>query len=230
MRNFMNNNENHRRKELVAKILSSRGRSSSDLELLETILHSAYNEIESKEVTERLMDLFGNLGKIYDTDLFELKNVTGMNDRAIASIFSVKETLERILKGEIGKLSVIDHKDRAKLIKYLRVAIGQSRKEHLRAMYFDQSCSLVHEYIQDLGTVNSTPFYVREIIKIGLLTEATSLIIAHNHPTGRAEASEEDQKNTKELNSICDKVGIKLIDHIIITKKGYFSLFDHGLF
>ena len=226
----MSNSENKKIKELETRVLSSKGKSLFDLELLEAILHSAYNEIESKEVSERLMDLFSNLGKIYDTDLFELKNVTGMNDIAIASIFSVRETLERILKGEIRKLSITDYKNRVKLIKYLRIAIGQSRKEHLRAMYFDQSCCLVHEYIQDLGTVNNTPFYVREIIKIGLLTEATSLIISHNHPTGRAEPSEEDQKNTKELNSTCDKVGIKLIDHIIITKKGYFSFFDNGLF
>ncbi len=50
-------NENNRKKDLVEKILSNRGRSLSDLELLEIMLHSAYNEIESKEVTERIIDL-----------------------------------------------------------------------------------------------------------------------------------------------------------------------------
>ncbi len=85
------------------------------------MLHSAYNEIEGKEVTERIIDIFGNLGKIYNTDLYDLKNVTGVNDVAIASIFSVKETLERILK---GRLPTIDHKNKVKLAKYLRLAIG----------------------------------------------------------------------------------------------------------
>ena len=57
----------------------------------------------------------------------------------------------------------------------------------------------------------------------GLVVGATELIIAHNHPNGIVEPSKADKQNTLKLASVCDGVGIKLVDHIIVTSKEYFS-------
>ncbi len=172
-------------------------------------------------MANKLINCFGNIGRVIGADYYELKGVIPeINDAAIAKIFCIRETL-RALKGEFKKERILDSIH--KIIKYLRVAIGQSRKEHLRVLYLDQSYYLIHEYIEDCGNIDSSPLYIREIVINGLAVGATELIIAHNHPNGIVEPSKADQQNTLKLASVCDGVGIKLIDHIIVTSKDYFS-------
>ncbi|WCR53334.1 MAG: hypothetical protein PG981_000356 [Wolbachia endosymbiont of Ctenocephalides orientis wCori] len=77
----MNNSENKRKKELEKRVLASKGRSSVfDFELVEFILYSSFNNGKSKEVAERLLELFKRIGKVISADFHELKSVTGMND------------------------------------------------------------------------------------------------------------------------------------------------------
>ncbi|WP_264707076.1 JAB domain-containing protein [Wolbachia endosymbiont (group A) of Acrocera orbiculus] len=223
----MSNSENKRKEKLEARILSSKDRTLLDHELLELLLYSVCEKGESRNVAEKLMALFNSVGKVISADLYELKIVAGMNDSAVVSIQCVKEIIQRMLKGKLEKLSIMDNK--TKLIEYLKATIGQFRKESLRVIYLDPGNRLVHEYIQDTGTVNKAPFYIREIVKMGLLVESTYAIVAHNHPSGDPEPTEEDEKNTRKLELACDNVGIKLIDHIIITGKSHFSFFDNGL-
>ena len=221
----MSNSGDKRKEKLESRILSCKG-GLFDCELLEYILYPACKE-ESREVAERLIDLFNSIGKVINTDLYDLKSVTEMNYAAVASILCVKETIDRILKGKVEKLSIIDNIE--KLLEYLKATMGQLSKESLRVICLDQSNHLIHEHIQDIGTINTTPFYIRDIVERVLLVKATSAIIVHNHPGGSLEPSEEDEKNTRELERICDGVKIKLIDHIIITQKGHFSFYDNGL-
>lgn len=96
-------------------------------------------------------------------------------------------------------------------------------------MYLNQSNHLIHEYVQDYGTTDRTPIYVREIIKRGLLIESASIIIAHNHPSGNPEPSEEDKTNTLDLVLTCMKLGIEFVDHVIVTEAGYFSFKERNL-
>ncbi|QDH18958.1 DNA repair protein RadC [Wolbachia endosymbiont of Carposina sasakii] len=218
----MNNSE--RKEKLETRILSSRGRSLLDHELLERTLSECE---EGREVAKKLIELFSSLGRVINADLHELKNVTGMNDGAIASIFCLKEIFDRILKGKLKKLSILDNRE--ELLKYFKTAIGQSRKESLRVIYLDRSGHLIYEYIQDCGTIDRVPLYVREIIKQGLLIDASSIAISHNHPSGDTEPSKEDEDNTLTLAATCENVGMKLIDHIIVTQKSHFSFYDSGL-
>lgn len=216
--------EDKRKKELESRILSGE---VLDCELLEFIMYPACKE-KSREVAERLMDLFKTIGKVINADLYELKSVAGMKDEAVARILSVKKIMDRTLKDELEESLIINSKDKQKLPKYLKATIGQSRKENLRAMYFDKNGHLIYEH-QDCGTVSKITLYIREIVKLGLLVEATSLIIAHNHPSQDLEPSEEDKENTLKLALACDNVGIELEDHIIVAGKRHFSFHDNFL-
>jgi DNA repair protein RadC len=223
----MNNSENNRKKELETRVLSSKGRSLFDLELVELILYSSFNKGESKEVAEKLLDLFKRIGKVISADFHELKNVTGMNNSAIATIFCIRETIERMFKDDLKELPIIG--TQKKLIEYLRVTIGQLSIENFRVIYFDKKSHIIDEYIQDAGTVNRAPLYVREVIKRALLVNAASIIIAHNHPGGSAKPSQYDESLTKTLALACSSMEIELVDHIIITEKSYFSVVENKL-
>jgi DNA repair protein RadC len=221
------NNGSKRRKKLESRILSSRGRSLFDFELLELVLYSTYRKGKGREMSERLIGLFGNISKVINADFHELKNVTGMNSSAIAKIFCIKETLERTLREDLEKLTIIDNKK--KLIEYLQIAIGQASTENFRAIFLNKRYRLVDEYLQETGTVDQTSLYIREVIKRAILVGATSIIISHNHPSGSVKPSQSDINITKQLSIACNSMGIELIDHIIITAKNHFSFHENGL-
>ena len=102
MGNFMNNSEK-RKIELETRVLSSKGKSLFDRELMELIL---YRNVESGTVSERLIDLFKSVGKVISADLHELKSITGMNDSAVATIFCIREVIEKMLREDLKELPV----------------------------------------------------------------------------------------------------------------------------
>ncbi|WP_168464812.1 JAB domain-containing protein [Wolbachia endosymbiont of Ctenocephalides felis wCfeT] len=225
----MNNSENanNRKKELETRVLSSKGRSSLlDLELVELILYSSFNKGESREIAEKLLELFKSVGKVISADFHELKSVTGMNNSAVASIMCVRETIERMLRKDLEELPIVENQK--KLIEYLKITIAQSNRESIRVIYFDKKSRIIDEYIQE-GTLDKVSLHPREIMKRGLLVEASAMVIAHNHPGGEAKPSQHDKSLTKILGLACSSMEIELIDHIIVTEKNYFSFAENQL-
>ncbi|WP_254229466.1 JAB domain-containing protein [Wolbachia pipientis] len=214
---------NNRKTELETRVLSSKGRALFDHELIELIL---YRNVENNEVSEKLMKLFKSVGKVINADFHELKSVTGMNDSAIATIFSVRETLQRMLKEDLNELPVIE--SQKKLIEYLKVTIAQSTVESFLVIYLNKRSRIIDEYLQE-GTINKSPLYPREIMKRGLLVGATAMIIAHNHPGGNVKPSQHDISVTKTLSLACSSMDIELIDHLIVTEKNYFSFLENKI-
>ncbi|WP_410542330.1 JAB domain-containing protein [Wolbachia endosymbiont of Tetranychus urticae] len=149
-----------------------------------------------------------------------------MNDSAIATIFSVREPLQRMLKEDLNELPVIENQK--KLIEYLKVTIAQSTVESFLVIYLNKRSRIIDEYLQE-GTINKSPLYPREIIKRGLLVGATAMIIAHNHPGGNVKPSQHDISVTKTLSLACSSMDIELIDHLIVTEKNYFSFLENRI-
>ncbi|CAN2136798.1 MULTISPECIES: JAB domain-containing protein [Wolbachia] len=116
-----------------------------------------------------------------------------------------------------------------KLLDYLRISIGSLNKENFRVIYMNKKYRLIAEDLQNIGTVDQTPLYVREIIKRALLIGSTSIVISHNHPSGDTQPSNSDISLTRQLAEACQSIGIELIDHIIITFSSYFSFKENRL-
>lgn len=225
----MNNSENKRKKELEKRVLASKGRSSLlDLELVELILYSSFKKEESKEVAERLLELFKRIGKVISADFHELKSVTGMNDSAVATIFCIRETVERMLREDLEELPSIDRKNVKELIKYLKLTIGQSSRENFHVIYLNKKSRIIDEYTQE-GTLDKVQTYPREVMKRALLVGASAMVIAHNHPGGSEKPSKYDESLTKTLALACSSMEIELVDHIIVTEKKYFSFVENQL-
>ena len=79
-----------------------------------------------------------------------------------------------------------------------------------------------------LGILNGAPLHPREILKIALLSNAMSMIIVHNHPSGDPEPSAEDRGITVRVKEAAEIVGIKILDHLIVGDGSYYSFADHG--
>jgi DNA repair protein RadC len=101
--------------------------------------------------------------------------------------------------------------------------------ERFMVMYLNTANKILDwEKISD-GGLASTIADIRIILKKALLKNAPRIIIAHNHPSGDPTPSEEDKKVTKQISMAASTLGIKLLDHIIVARRGYFSFQESGL-
>ncbi|WP_333022970.1 RadC family protein [Wolbachia endosymbiont of Pentidionis agamae] len=215
------------RKRLREHIVLNSGKSLHDYEILEYILYSAYSRIDVRSIARDLIHSFGSLGKVLNAEFESLKNINGIGNAAISAIFCVKEALVRVTREEVKELPVINNWQ--KLFSYLKMSIGGISKENFRVIYMNKKYKIIADDLQDTGTVDQTPLYVREIIKKALLIGSTSIVVSHNHPSGDVEPSKNDILLTKQLNKACNSMEIELIDHIIVTYNKYFSFKENRL-
>jgi DNA repair protein RadC len=106
---------------------------------------------------------------------------------------------------------------------YLRLAHGFARTEAVRVLYLDSGNRLLGDEVAAQGTVGEATIYVREIIRRALELRASGLILAHNHPSGIAEPSDSDMQVTHSIAHAGKPLGIRLLDHILVSRRGAFS-------
>ena len=102
-------------------------------------------------------------------------------------------------------------------------------KEHFLLVTLDGSSNVIEERVIHVGTLNQSLVHPREVFRPAIMDNAAGLIIAHNHPSGTLEASRADIQITNRLKEVAKLVGIELLDHVIISSKGYYSFSEEGL-
>jgi DNA repair protein RadC len=102
-------------------------------------------------------------------------------------------------------------------------------QEHFILITLDGASKVIEKRVVFIGTLNQSLVHPREIFRHALLDNAAGIIISHNHPSGTLEASRADIQVTERLKEVSKLVGIELLDHVIISKNGYFSFSDDGL-
>ncbi len=160
------------------------------------------------------------------TDREALAAASG-DSRAADVLDCVHRIVGHVLRSDIEERPLIGNEPA--VIAYLRSRCGHSRNEELRILYLGAKNHLVHEQVFP-GTIDEAPFQVREILRRGLDVGAASMVIAHNHPSGEAIASEADIEMTHHLVRAGHEVGISVVDHVIVTRTGSLSFRLSGLF
>lgn len=121
------------------------------------------------------------------------------------------------------------HEDRCKVLRPIDVynhaikLIKDFQKEHFLLFCLDSKNRIIHEEIVGIGIVDQCLIHPREIFKTAILNSSTAIIIAHNHPSGDIKPSIEDDKVTERIKDAGELIGIKLLDHIIIGCKEWYS-------
>lgn len=113
-------------------------------------------------------------------------------------------------------------------LSYLKF-IRTKRQEYFVCLSLDSGRRLLKRRTVTIGLLDTTLVHPREVFAGPLKDRAASMLIAHNHPSGYAEPSEDDIATTQQLIAAGQLLGIKLIDHIIVTKRDYYSFRGHGL-
>ena len=107
--------------------------------------------------------------------------------------------------------------------------IGELPHEEFWIIYINNSNTIVQTLQLSKGGITGTLVDVRLVLKNALEVGATAIILAHNHPSGALRASEADKQITQKLKTAGESLDIRILDHVIVTDKAYFSFADEGL-
>lgn len=105
---------------------------------------------------------------------------------------------------------------------------GMEIQEHFIVLYMNQSNRIIGYYKHSKGTINSALVDVEIVTAVAIKTLSKAIILSHNHPSGNLQPSEADRRLTKRMKDACALFDITILDHIIVTSKGYYSFADHG--
>jgi DNA repair protein RadC len=110
-----------------------------------------------------------------------------------------------------------------------RAYIGDSDREHLVAMFLDAQNRFIGLHTISVGTIDYSVVHPREVFKAAILCNSAGLILAHNHPSGDHNPSNDDIAVTRELQRAADLMNIPIMDHLIIGEPGYTSFLEIGM-
>ncbi len=116
----------------------------------------------------------------------------------------------------------------ANVANFVRSILTDNSREHFVALYLNAQHQVAAYSIVSIGTANHAPVSPREVFQRAVLTGAIAIVVAHNHPSGSRLPSEDDHKVTKRLFESGMLLGIKLLDHVIVTDNEHYSFNDEG--
>ena len=190
-------------------------------ELLELLLTYSIPVKDVKPLAKKLLNRFGSLREVLDADIAELKNIEGMGTISAVLVSMVKELNVEYHTEKLKNLEILSTPH--EVFEFIKTKLAGKRDELFMVIYLNTKNKVIDCEINAEGTVNQAAVYPRKIIRKALENNAAALILAHNHPSGEPEPSENDISLTNSLKSICDSMNIRLLDHIIVGKLGFFS-------
>jgi DNA repair protein RadC len=215
------------RQRLRERFLSGGSGALADYELLELLLCQVQLRGDTKPAAKRLLARFGSLAGTLSASTDELRKVKGVGPASVVAIRLIHDIALRMSRQEVMNRPVLA--SWKNLLDYCHRAMAHERIEQFRLLFLDSKNALIHEEVQQTGTVNHTPVYPREVVKRALEVGASAVIMVHNHPSGDPTPSQDDIAMTREVALIAGKLGIALHDHVIIGRKGHSSFRSLGL-
>jgi len=194
----------------------------SDYELLELVLFRALPRRDVKPLAKTLISRFGSFAEAVHAPTVLLGEIDGLGEAAITELKLIAAAASRVAKGQLRQRTVLS--SWSAVIDYCRAAMAFADKEQFRILFLDKRNQLIADELQQVGTVDHTPVYPREVVKRALELSATAIILVHNHPSGDPTPSTADIQMTKSIIGIAGPLGISVHDHIIVGRNGHASL------
>ena len=196
---------------LVAILIGSGSKNESAVTLSKRILASIDNNLNS-------------LGKL---SVLELQKFKGIGEAKAISIITALELGRRRRLEEALELPIITSSKA--VFNIMQPLIGELQHEEFWIVYLNNSNKVIYKDQLSKGGLTGTLVDVRLVFKKGIELNATSIILCHNHPSGKLQPSSADKQITSKLVKAGETLDIKVLDHLIVTENAYFSFADENL-
>ena len=200
--------------------------SFADHEVLELLLFYAIPRRDTNETAHRLLEHFGTLKGVLTASVEELQKVEGVGESAAILLHLLQAVGYRALR-TAGDDTILNSVDSAGA--YFQKLLHGERREVLYQVCLDAKGKVLSHKRLSSGTVSMAPVNVREVVENALYTDASGVLLAHNHPSGIALPSEDDRQITMQIRQALGTMGIELVDHIIVADNDFVSMAASGM-
>ncbi len=198
----------------------------TDIQVLEFLLFPVISRKDTNPIAHALLNRFGSLSRVLEASEEELQKVEGIGPKAALFLHMLPE---------IGRYYLVDKSTQSKILKtidqcgrYLMPFFFGRQVETVFLLCMDAKCKVLCCKEVGEGSVNSAGISVRRIVETALSANATSVVLAHNHPSGVAIPSPEDYQTTHRIADALRAVEIHLVDHIVVADDDYVSMVLSG--
>jgi len=186
--------------------------------VLELLLFYVIPQKDTNEIAHRLIDRFGTLEAVLNADRSELEKIDGIKGEA-SLYLTLFNNLERYRRMNSPQLPAILDTP-GKMIEYVRPLYYNKNKEISMIICLDSKCRVIGCYDILEGTSNFTAFDPRKVMDAVIKSNASKVILSHNHPSGDSKPSRNDIETTGAIIRMLTQIGVKVCDHIIISPEG----------
>lgn len=209
------------------RLLSRGAHSLTDAEVIAILLRVGVRGKSAVELARELLKRFGTVQAMMSAPLMAWDGIKGLGKAKCAQLLAGLELGKRAVLPTVREKTII--KSTKQAADYFRARLLSLSEEHFRVAYINRQGRLLEDALIAEGTVDSVRPHIRTIVARALQTNASAIIVAHNHPSGIAEPSEVDKLLTRDIIAACNPLGIKVLDHVIVADRDSFSFADFGL-
>ena len=198
----------------------------TEIQVLELLLFYAIPRSDTNPLAHALLEHFGSLSQVLEADVEELKKVPGIGDHAatlLALVIDLCRYYQVTCAQQTEILTTLDACG-----KYLVPKFFGRTRETVFLLCLDAKCKVLCCKEIGEGSVNTAAISVRKVVETALSANATTVILAHNHPSGIAVPSNEDIQTTQRIAAALSAVEIHLADHIVVADGDYVSMVQSG--
>lgn len=196
-------------------------------ELLAIILNTGYGGETVLELSARILQEYGSKAIIKEKSVERLMAELKLPQVKACQIIACFELGRRFFMEDTGRLPTIRAAE--DVYKYLSPEMAKLKKEQFRGLYLNSRNKLIYDEVISIGTLTANLVHPREVFQPAIEFSSAAIILAHNHPSGEPEPSEDDIAITKQLVSASQILNIAILDHIIIGRGQYVSLKEKGI-
>ena len=192
--------------------------------ILELLLFYSIPQKDTNDIAHELLKTFGSLKGVFEADFSELMKIKGIKENSATLLKLIPEVARQYMLEEVDSERVFDTAE--KIGKYfIRKYIGEVN-EVVYMMLLDNGYNLLNVVRLHEGSVNSSSISPRQIMTEIIRTNASMVVMAHNHPNGAPVPSMEDMNTTYSLKSTLSTYDVKLIEHILVAGNEYFPIMN----
>ncbi len=208
------------------RLLEAGPEALSNAELLGILFGIGTREKTAVELASEVISENGDLFGLHNVSVHDLVKVHGIGEAKACIILAAVEFGKRLGRvRNVGKPVISSPADVDGL---LRGRIANQDRENFVAVLLNTKNEVIESPTISVGTLSSSLVHPREVFKPAIRASAASVVLSHNHPSGKVEPSREDKEVTKRLVEAAEIIGIEVLDHVIIGEE-HFSMKEHGM-
>jgi DNA repair protein RadC len=201
----------------------------SDAELIAILIGSGSRNESAVDLSKRILSSVDhNLNALGKLSIAQLMNFKGIGEAKAISIIAAMELGRRRRSEDAIDLKKITSSKA--VFEIMQPIIGELPHEEFWVLFLNNSNKVLFKTQLSKGGMTGTMVDIRIVFKIAFEQNATAIILVHNHPSGKLQASDADIQITKKIKTAGQQLDIPVLDHIIITEAGYYSFADEGIF